>query len=143
MVRTYGTKGHPPQRERNRRRSSAGWGALARLLTAVGLFLVCFVGKTRFPQQTAAYQQYLTEALTGSTDFRAAFSALGENLAQGGDPLEAVGDWCVAVFAPAETAVDETLPTAAEAILAEEVAFFLTWDGDAETLCAHLLPGAT
>ncbi|MCD8050194.1 MAG: hypothetical protein LUE89_00745 [Clostridiales bacterium] len=140
MAMTYGTKNRPPRREQNRRHSNAGWGALARLLTAAGLFLLCFVGKTQFPQQTAVYQQYLTEALTGSTDFQAAFSTLGENLAQGGDPLEAVGDWCVAVFAPAETAVDETLPAAANVLLSEEVRFFLTWDGDAAALCAHLLP---
>ncbi|MCD8189935.1 MAG: hypothetical protein LUD78_06895 [Clostridiales bacterium] len=143
MAMTYGTKRRPPRREHKRRRSSGGWGALARLVTAATLFLVCFVGKTRFPQQTAVYQEYLSDALTGTTDFRAAFSALGEELAQGGDPLEAVGDWCVAVFAPAETTVDETLPTAAEAILEEEVQFFLTWDGDVEVLCAHLLPGET
>ncbi len=140
MAMTYGTKNRPPRRERNRRRSPTGLGALAQLLAAVGLFLVCFVGKTQFPQQTAVYQQYLTAALTGTTDFQAAFSALGEELAQGGDPLEAVGDWCVAVFAPAETAVDETLPAAANVLLSEEVQFFLTWDGDAAALCAHLLP---
>ncbi len=140
MAMTYGTKSHPPRREQNRRQSSAGWGALARLVTAAALFLVCFVGKTQFPQQTAVYQQYLSDALTGSTDFQAAFSALGEELAQGVDPLEAVGDWCVAVFAPVETAVDETMPAAAETILEEEVQFFLAWDGDIEVLCAHLLP---
>ncbi len=140
MAMTYGTKNRPPRREQGRRRSPAGRGALARLLTAVLLFLVCFVGKTRFSQQTAVYQQYLSDALTGTTDFQAAFSNLGAELAQGSDPLEAVGDWCVAVFAPAETAVDETLPAAANILLSEEVQFFLTWDGDAAALCAHLLP---
>lgn len=141
MAMTYGTSGSSPRRER--RRSSAGRGALARLVAAVLLFLVCFVGKTRFPQQTAAYQQQLADVLTASTDFRAAFSTLGEELARGGDPLEAVGDWCVAVFAPAETATDETLPTAAASLLGDEVQFFLTWDGDVEVLRAHPLPRRT
>lgn len=48
----------------------------------------------------------LTGLVTGSADLWGACETLGEALTQGEDPGQALEDWCVAVFLPAEAADD-------------------------------------
>lgn len=78
---------------------------LSRLIVAIVLFLLCFVGKTSFPHQTEAYRHQLAALLSGSTDLHSAFAELGTKLEQREEVMNAVGDWCVSVFGPGELTV--------------------------------------
>lgn len=68
---------------------------LGQLGVSLALFLAVFLGRGIFPDQTAR----LGEQLRQDMDFSAAFSALGQAVSEGTSVSEAVGDWCVAVFA--------------------------------------------
>lgn len=138
---TYGSRGSARRTDKGRRKESDwGSGSLRRLAAAIVLFLLCFVGKTKFPAQTEPYWGKLAATLSSSTDFRSAFTDLGQELSQGNDMLEAVGDWCVAVFAPGEIQLQQGLPPGAETMWQQEQDYFIHWDGDAAELRAHLLP---
>ena len=51
-----------------------------------------------FPQKIAGLQSRLLSVLTADTDFRQAFSQLGESLSGQGPVLEEIGQFCVEVF---------------------------------------------
>lgn len=74
--------------------------ALLRLAAACVLFLLCLGAKVCFPAESMPYRQRLSSLLSSSTDFRSAFAQLGEHLEHKEEIAEAVGDWCVTVFAP-------------------------------------------
>lgn len=89
--------------------TGASSGPLTRLLIAAVLFAACLLGRVCFPAQTEEYRERLKCMLVGDTDVQAAFLQLGEQLEEGQHTLEAVGDWCTAVFAPDEVTLTENL----------------------------------
>ena len=68
-------------------------------LLLVGLWVTA---GTLSPEAASQWGQRINALLGQSWDVTAAFSQLGEQLQQGEDPLESVGDWCVSVFLPQE-----------------------------------------
>lgn len=87
-------------------REPQGDSAFLRLTAAVVVFLLCLGLTTLYPEETAQTRSKLAALLSSSTDFHAAFSKLGAQLERGDDVAGAVGDWCAAVFAPADVTVD-------------------------------------
>lgn len=85
---------------KKQQKKAEGTGPLLRLLAACVVFLACCGAKTCFPEETAQYRQQLSALLSSTTDFKAAFTRLGQRLEEGEDVMGAVGDWCVTVFAP-------------------------------------------
>lgn len=96
------------RRARPRRPAERGRGAaprsrervrLIQLGVCLALFLVVFVGRGASPSgRMAQLQQRLQTVLTADTDFRAAFSALGESLSGQGPILGELGEFCIQVF---------------------------------------------
>lgn len=73
---------------------------LLQLAVCLALFFALFVGKGVFPRQLETLQGSLTELIRSDTDFRSAFSALGEALSEGTPVLENLEQFCITVFAP-------------------------------------------
>lgn len=74
------------------------------LAVCLVLFLVVFIGKGVFPQRLIQVRDQVTQLIGMDTDFRAAFSQLGETLSQQDSLLGDLGEFCVEVFG------GETLP---------------------------------
>lgn len=91
----------PPRRDRTTRR----------LLTQLGVVLALLALWTgacwALPEQTGQWKEALSQLLTQSTDWGEACHQLGEDLAQGEAPLDALEDWCVQVFLPAGLSLPE------------------------------------
>ena len=87
--RAYRTSGRSAKRNRGNQSglSPKERVRLVQLCVCLALFLAVFVGKGVFPQQLAQVQNKLVSALTADTDFRAAFSKLGESLGNDGSVL--------------------------------------------------------
>ena len=71
---------------------------LTQLGICLAVFLTLFLGKGIFPDKLAEVHRKLEEVLVADTDFREAFSALGEALSGEDSILGQVGDFCVEVF---------------------------------------------
>lgn len=71
---------------------------LTQLGVCLAVFLTLFLGKGIFPDKLAEVHRKLEEVLVADTDFREAFSALGEALSGEDSILGQVGDFCVEVF---------------------------------------------
>ena len=72
---------------------------LIQLGVCLALFLTVFAGRGASPSsRMAQLQQRLQTVLTADTDFRAAFSALGESLSGQGPILGELGEFCIQVF---------------------------------------------
>ena len=71
---------------------------LTQLGICLAVFLTLFLGKGIFPDKLAEVHRRLEEVLVADTDFREAFSALGEALSSEDSILGQVGDFCVEVF---------------------------------------------
>lgn len=84
----------PPKRDRLTRRLAL---QLAAALAAFGLWLGLCRG---FPDQAGQWRETLSHLLTGTQDLWSACRQLGEDLAQGEKPAEALEDWCAQVFLP-------------------------------------------
>lgn len=88
---------------------------LIQLGVCLALFLAVFVGRGASPaSRMAQLQQRLQTVLTADTDFRAAFSALGEALSGQGPILGELGEFCIQVFG-----AEGGLPEGAEDYAAE------------------------
>lgn len=68
------------------------------LAVCLVLFLVVFIGKGVFPQRLIQVRDQVTRLIGMDTDFRAAFSQLGEALSQQDSLLGDLGEFCVEVF---------------------------------------------
>lgn len=138
--RTYRTSGRPAARKRGRENPSGlspkERVRLGQLCVCLALFLIVFVGKGVFPQQLAQLQGKLVSVLTADTDFRAAFSRLGESLGGDGSVLGELEDFCVEVFGiqPSAEAGQEGEPSQT----AQEQAFLNAGAAPAD-LAAHYL----
>ena len=88
---------------------------LIQLGVCLALFLAVFAGRGASPSsRMAQLQQRLQTVLTADTDFRAAFSALGESLSGQGPILGELGEFCIQVFG-----AEGGLPEGAEDYAAE------------------------
>lgn len=85
----------PPKPDRLTRRLLL---QLAVALAAFGLWLGLCRG---MPDQAGPWRETLSQLLTGTQDLWAACRQLGEDLAQGEEPTDALEDWCAQVFLPA------------------------------------------
>lgn len=100
--RTYRTSGGPA----GNRRGREGRGGvspkerirLTQLCVCLVLFFLVFIGKGFFPERLVQLQQRLTSVLTADTDFRAAFSKLGQSLGGQESVLGELEQFCVEVF---------------------------------------------
>lgn len=71
-------------------------------LTAVLIVFALWLGLCRgVPAKAAQWREALSELLTSTQDLWDACRQLGEDLAQGEAPANALGDWCTQVFLPA------------------------------------------
>lgn len=105
---------------------------LTQLAICLVLFLTVFLGKGIFPQKIAGLQSRLLSVLTADTDFRQAFSQLGESLSGQGPVLEEIGQFCVEVFGGGVSVELPQDPSMAEAD-------FLNRKSDPDQLAAHYL----
>jgi len=84
------------------------------LAVCLAIFLVVFIGKGVFPQRLLQVRDQMTRLIGMDTDFRAAFSQLGESLARQDSLIGDLGEFCVAVFGEAgDLPANPELPTAA------------------------------
>lgn len=96
MKTTYGKK-------RNTGREGRGTQTrrqLMQLLVCLLLFLAVFVGKEVWPSKIARTGEQLLAIIHRNTDFRAAFTGLGQAMAREDSMLGELGEFCVSVFAP-------------------------------------------
>lgn len=89
---------------------------LIQLVLCVGLFLAVFMGRGIAPEGVFRSGETLLQLIRSDTDFRGAFSALGETLSNGGSITQGLGDLVKEVFGTGiqeqETMGDETNPDA-------------------------------
>lgn len=137
--RTYRTSGRPAARKRGGGTKSGlspkERVRLGQLCVCLALFLIVFVGKGAFPQQLAQLQGKLVSVLTADTDFRAAFSRLGESLGGQGSVLGELEDFCVEVFGIQPAGGGET----AEDTQTQQEQAFLNAGASSADLAAHYL----
>lgn len=137
--RTYRTSGRPAARKRGGGTKSGlspkERVRLGQLCVCLALFLIVFVGKGAFPQQLAQLQGKLVSVLTADTDFRAAFSKLGESLGSQGSVLGELEDFCVEVFGIQPAGEGET----AEDTQTQQEQAFLNAGASSADLAAHYL----
>lgn len=112
---------------------------LFQLLICLALFLAVFIGKGVFPAKIIQVRDDILSMISSDTDFRAAFSQLGESLSAEGTIFEKLGDFCVEVFG-AETTPSEPLtsnPTPKLASLLKTESQFLSRNSDPQALSDH------
>lgn len=125
MQTTYG-RGGTKRRDRERK-ENGDRRQLRQLIVCLLVFLGVFIGKGIWPSQVARTGKQLLEVIRANTDFRAAFAGLGQALSEQESVLGELGDFCVAVFAPEEAAVDSSAvqvmgpETEEEPVVREEV----------------------
>lgn len=73
---------------------------LLELISALALFALWLALCRGMPEQAAQWRDALSSLLTGTQDLWAACRQLGEDLAQGEEPADALSDWCAQVFLP-------------------------------------------
>lgn len=113
---------------------------LIQLLICLILFLIVFIGKGIFPTKLIQVRDNILTVLSSDTDFRAAFSKLGESLGTEEESLLGkLGGFCVEVFGgeeiPQEEASMASVPQFTS-LPAAERQFFCTSPGPQE-LSAH------
>lgn len=137
--RAYRTSGRSAKRNRGNQSglSPKERVRLVQLCVCLALFLAVFVGKGVFPQQLAQVQNKLVSALTADTDFRAAFSKLGESLGNDGSVLGELEDFCVEVFGIQPTTQGQTMDETQSQAQREQA--FLNAGASSADLAAHYL----
>lgn len=83
---------------------------LLQLVSALVLFVLWLGLCWGMPTQAAQWRETLSGLLTGTQDLWTACCQLGEDLAQGEAPADALEDWCVQVFLPDSLQPEETDP---------------------------------
>ena len=101
-----------PRRSGTEKNSGRGEARLMnQLLVSVVLFLAVCFGRSAYPEQLGALRGELLDMMTGSTDFRAAFTQLGESMRDRTDVLDELNGFCAEVFGPGSLSIP-TLPEA-------------------------------
>ena len=101
------------------------------------IFLTVFVGKGVFPDRINQVGERALELMGQNTDFRETFYAMGQALKGQGSIIGEVGDFCVAVFGPAQPETGWPLDER-ESQMKEEQRFLTSNPGYSET-AAHYL----
>ena len=115
---------------------------LVQLLLCLALFLVVFVGKGVFPGRLVQLRDDLLTMISRDTDFRGAFSRLGEALTGEGTVLDDLGSFCVEVFGGTQTQEqEEDAPGITPQLtgLLNQESQFLSRNQDDEALASHFL----
>ena len=102
---TYGKKRDNGRKER---RKTAYLRQLTQLLVCLVDFLVVFIGKEVWPWKVAETGRQLLTVIRANTDFRAAFTGLGQALSQEESVLGEIGEFCVSVFAQTSQEADSS-----------------------------------
>ena len=110
---------------------------LVQLLACLALFLTVFIGKGVFPQRLDQLGEDILALIGSNTDFRAAFSDLGESLAEQDSVLGDIGEFCIQVFGSGQDSGGEASPALAGGV--EEESRFLNSRPDMAELTAHYL----
>lgn len=110
---------------------------LVQLLACLALFLTVFIGKGVFPQRLDQLGEDILALIGSNTDFRAAFSDLGESLAEQDSLLGDIGEFCIQVFGSGQDSGGEASPALAGGV--EEESRFLNSRPDMAELTAHYL----
>lgn len=115
---------------------------LLQLLACLVLFLAVYIGKGVFPAKMVQVRADVLSMISSDTDFRSAFSRLGESLTGEGDLLGELGDFCVAVFGAGENAPETLAPQPVPELtnLLRDEQEFLSGEPDCQTLIDHYLP---
>ncbi len=112
---------------------------LFQLLICLVLFLAAFIGKGVFPNKLIQVRNDILSMISSDTDFRAAFSQLGESLSADGTIFEKLGDFCVEVFgagdASPESLTSDPKPQLASLLTTESR--FLSKNSDPQALSDH------
>ena len=138
------------RQEKSPRRPSSGTGdkrtsnqerlRLCQLLICLLLFLAVFVGKGIFPSKLIQLRDNILSMITSDTDFRSAFSSLGDALS--GDPvLDRLEDFCIEVFGTGEPLADDQEKEISPALtsMATVEDSFLSGNPDEQEITDHLL----
>ena len=96
-----------------------------------------FIGKGVFPQRLDQLGEDILALIGSNTDFRAAFSDLGESLAEQDSVLGDIGEFCIQVFGSGQDSGGEASPALAGGV--EEESRFLNSRPDMAELTAHYL----
>lgn len=115
---------------------------LVQLLLCLALFLVVFVGKGVFPGRLVQLRDDLLTMISRDTDFRGAFSRLGEALTGEGTVLDDLGSFCVEAFGGTQTQEqEEDAPGITPQLtgLLNQESQFLSRNQDDEALASHFL----
>lgn len=128
--------------EKRKRRAPQEKLRLIQLLVCLVLFLVVFLGKGIFPAKVVQLRDDLLELITANTDFRAAFSALGDPVS-GDGVLGRLEDFCVEVFGAGDSS-DRDEPQSIQVSpaltgLMEKEQGFLSGSPSEQTIAEHLL----
>lgn len=97
------------------------------LAVCLVIFLVVFIGKGVFPNRLLQVREQMTQLIGMDTDFRAAFSQLGESLARQDSLLGDLGEFCIEVFGASNTVRQAKPPKEASAIVQSSRAGSLEW----------------
>ena len=112
---------------------------LFQLLICLALFLAVFIRKGVFPTKIIQVRDDILSMISSDTDFRAAFSQLGESLTAEGTIFEKLGDFCVEVFGseptPSESLTSNPAPQVASLLKTESQ--FLSINSDPQALSDH------
>lgn len=75
---------------------------LVQLGICIALFFVVFIGKGIFPEQMTAIRDQISGIISGDTDFRSVFAALGKSVTEGESVTQTLGNLWVDVFGGGE-----------------------------------------
>lgn len=89
---------------------------LIRLLLCFAVFLAVYAGKRVWPEQAAEAGRRMLTVIRSDTDFRAAFSSLGQALSDQESVLGELGEFCVSVFGASREDAAEPVAVTADAV---------------------------
>ena len=112
---------------------------LLQLLVCLAVFLVVFIGRGVFPERLLLVRDNLLSLISSDADFQAAFSDLGESMAQEESLLDQLGEFCIQVFGAAEEETEQAPVQAVPKLtsLLDQEQQFLSEAPDQETLAGH------
>lgn len=143
-ARTYKKKTSPRyagSRTNENKKASQENLRLVQLFICLVLFLAVFLGKGIFPSKLLQIRDDLLTLITSNTDFRAAFSSLGDTESDTGI-LGQLEDFCIEVFGVEESAVPDSESAQAVPELASFLwneSSFLSENPDEQAITDHLL----
>lgn len=144
VARTYSQKANPRYTragDSKKRKANQDKLRLIQLFVCLLLFLTAFLGKGIFPEKLLQIRDELLTMITTNTDFRAAFSSVGDENANE-SVLDRLENFCIAVFGIEDSDVPDSdaaqaTPELANFLLNESG--FLSGNPDEQAITDHLL----